>query len=240
MGKSINIKANEKGEYWLDAEVAGERKKVLIDSGYTGTGGAGACTVKEDNWKKIKDRLKEKGKSGESTDYKGDKITPEHGKGTIKIVGLDSEVEKLITFSGSKDDLFGTTFLHNLKDVVIEWNLKEQTMTFKEAEKKKEEEKKRIEEHRRSFEEQLQKNKAFYERSKDRITEQYSGRYVVIADGEIKDARDSYDNAIERSLDFEKTFLNVLVFKAGEEPFFGTEAHGLRASTGPAGGTAAG
>ncbi len=60
MGKSITITADKNGEYWLDVVVAGERKKAQIDCGYTGTGGGGACTVNEDNWKKIKDKLKKK------------------------------------------------------------------------------------------------------------------------------------------------------------------------------------
>src|SRR5688500_11291736 len=100
--------------------------------------------------------------------------------------------------------------------------------------------KKKIKEQHRSFSEQLKKNKDFYERSKEWISERYGGRYIVIADGEIKDARDCYNEAIERSLELEKTFLNVLVFKADEEPFFGTEAHGLGASWGPAEGAEAG
>jgi hypothetical protein len=81
--------------------------------------------------------------------------------------------------------------------------------------------------------EQVKKNRGFYERSKEWIAEQYLGRYVIIADGEIKDARDGYAEAIERSVELEKIFLTSLVFKAGEEPFFGTEAHGLGASCGP-------
>jgi hypothetical protein len=236
MGKSITVAPNEKGEYFLDVEVAGERKKAQLDPGYTGTGGGGACTVTEENFKKIKDKLKNKGKGGEATDYKGDKITPEYGKGKIKIVGLDTEVEKFITFSGSKTDLLGTTLVHNLMDeagLEILWKGKKMTFTVPEKKKDKEEEKKKIEEKLKSFDEQLEKNKVFYEREKRRITERYAGRYVVIADGEIKDVCDSYDDAIERSAPFEETFFNVLVFKAGEEPFFGTEAHGLGASTGP-------
>ena len=135
MAKSVTVRANEKGEYWLDVEVAGERTTAQIDSGYTGTGGGGACTVTEQNWNKIADRLTNKGKAGESTDYKGDKITPEYGKGKIKIVGLDTEVEKFITFAGAAHDLLGTTFLHNLANVTVEWNLRDQIMTFTEMEK---------------------------------------------------------------------------------------------------------
>jgi hypothetical protein len=61
--------------------IAGECKRAQIDCGYTGTGGGGACTVNEENWNKIKDSLTGKGEGGESTDYKGEKITLKYGKG---------------------------------------------------------------------------------------------------------------------------------------------------------------
>jgi len=224
MGKSITVTANDKGEYWLDVEVAGQKKKAIIDTGFTGTGGGGEVTVNKDNWDKIKDKLKNKQKSGKSQDYQGNEITPEHGKGTVKVTGLDTEVEKTILFSGAKDDLVGANFLHNLKDVTITWNLSDKKMTFTKADKPEEEPKDK----QRRLDADLADNVAFYENAKPWIGEKYQGRYVVIAHGELVSVDDTYDQAIARSRDFESAGFATLVYRAGDELTFPESKFGVR------------
>ena len=211
MAKSTTITANKDGEFWIDLEVAGEKKKVKIDSGYNGT-----IVVTKDNWNKIKDKLKEKGKSGEAETASGEKLTPEHGKGKVKVPSPDLEVEKIIEFAGTKRDLCGTEFIDNLP-VTITWSHK--TMTFTVDEKQKDELKKKSDE---LFRQEMEQNKAFYEGAKHLLPLQYPNKYVVIGGGEVKSAFDSYDEAIERSVELELVFRSVLVFRTGETPYFGS------------------
>jgi hypothetical protein len=125
--------------------------------------------------------------------------------------------------------------------VIVEWNLGAKTMTFK---KKTEEEppkkegkdmeeklkgqeehlsQKSIEAFNKSFDEQLARNKLFYEKAKDWIAENYYERYVVIANGALLSVHDDYDSALERSASLKHRFAHRMVFKAGETPFFGKE-----------------
>lgn len=241
MGKSVTVTANDKGEYWVDVEVAGEKKKAIFDTGYTGTGGGGACNVDKGNWDKMKDKLKDKKSGGSSTDYKGEKTTRESGKGKVSIAGLDgAEAEKLISYSGGKDTLLGTTLFHNLNIMVI-WDTGARTMTFQVKEKPKDEkpkdEKKRLEEeleeHNRLFDEQRAANIAYWQEAKGWIKEKFAGRYVLIADGELKRDFSTYDEAIETFRDFQrKGFVHGFVFRGDSEPPLDTESHALGPETG--------
>jgi hypothetical protein len=231
MPKSITIKANDSGQYFLDIEVGGVKKTAKLDTGYTKANKdseGGALTVNKANWDKIKDKLTNKGSGGESTTASGEKRPNEGGKGKIKIPGLDVEVEKFITFAGLRNDLLGTTFLHNLGalDVTLTFDLRAQTITFtvpdkpqppKEGPKEVEEDIKTIEERNAAFDAERRVNRAFYERSSARLREQYAGQYVVIGNGELVGVRGTYDEAIAQATELRTALRHVLVFRADED-----------------------
>lgn len=229
--KTVTVTSDGKGRYRVPIVVAGVAKKATLDTGYTGTGGGGACSVNKDNWDKIKAKLTKKGKGGKSKDYKGKVVTTEYGKAKIKIDGLDTEVEKYISYSGGANDLIGITFIHNLgaAGISLAWDFKTRTMVFTEPEKEDEEEedKKKVEEENNSLEEELTQNRAFYEGRKEYIQDKFAGMYVVIAHGELIRVLDTYDQAIEVAEEIETEFPGVMVFRGDEEPYFGTEEHRL-------------
>jgi predicted aspartyl protease len=126
---TVRVTANGQGEYWFDVEVAGERKSALMDTGFTG---AAEIAVNRANWDRIKDTLREKGSGGQAIDYQGNPTTVEYGKGTAKIVGFETEVEKLIIYAGSEDDLLGSNFFHNFPNLEMNRSFRDQTMTLTE------------------------------------------------------------------------------------------------------------
>jgi hypothetical protein len=79
-----------------------------------------------------------------------------------------------------------------------------------------------------SFKQEFEQNRAFYQKAKDCIRENYCGRYVIIGAGQLLDVQDTYDLAIEEANKLKRKLLHVMVFKAEEEPFLGTLKFGMR------------
>jgi len=69
---SIRISANKVGEYWFDVEIAGKRKRALMDTGFTGDA---EVAVNKANWDKIKEALTEKGIGGQAMDFQRNPIS---------------------------------------------------------------------------------------------------------------------------------------------------------------------
>ena len=237
---SVRVTANEEGEYWFDVEIAGERKRALMDTGFTGDA---EISVNRENWNKIKDTLKEKGSGGVAIDYQGNPTTVEYGKGKAKFIGFETEAEKLIVYVGSEDDLLGSNFFHNFPNLEMNWSFRTQTITLTELEgeldkqgeekpgdKGEEELHKKKMGKKQAFEQEFEENKTFYQKAKNWIRWKYRGRYVIIGAGQLLDVQDTYDLAIKRANDFKRKFPHVMVFKAEEEPFFGTIKFGIRST----------
>ena len=83
---------------------------------------------------------------------------------------------------------------------------------------------------KQAFEQEFEENKTFYQKAKNWIRGKYRGRYVIIGAGQLLDMQDTYDLAIKKANDFKRKFLHVMVFKAEEEPFFGTIKFGIRST----------
>ena len=82
----------------------------------------------------------------------------------------------------------------------------------------------------KSFKQEFEQNRAFYQKAKDFLRENYCGRYVIIGAGQLLDVFDTYDLAIEKANKLQRKLLHVMVFKAEDEPFFGTIQFGLRST----------
>lgn len=81
-----------------------------------------------------------------------------------------------------------------------------------------------------SFKQEFEQNKAFYQKAKNWIRKNHCGRYVIIGAGQLLDVQDTYDLALERANELKRKLLHVMVFKAEEEPFFGTIKFGMRST----------
>ena len=73
------------------------------------------------------------------------------------------------------------------------------------------------------FDNQREENVKFYEKAKDWLVANYCGRYVVIASAELQGIEDTYDAALTKASTLKQRFSHVMVFKAGDVPFLGTE-----------------
>jgi hypothetical protein len=80
----------------------------------------------------------------------------------------------------------------------------------------------------KSFKQEFEQNRAFYQKAKSLIRENYRGRYVIIGAGQLLDVQDTYDLAIEKANKLQRKLLHIMVFKAEDEPFFGTIKFRLR------------
>lgn len=236
---SIRISANKVGEYWFDVEIAGARKRALMDTGFTGDA---EVAVNRANWDKIKEALTEKGSGGQAMDFQGNPTTVEYGKGRVKFIGFDTEMEKLIVYAGGQEDLLGANFFHNFPNLEMTWSFRTKTITLTEIEeysddneeqypgnKEAEEAEKNMGENE-SFKQEFEQNKAFYQKAKNWILENHFGRYVIIGAGRLLDVQDTYDLAVEKANELKRKFLHVMVFKAEEEPFWGTIKFGMRST----------
>jgi hypothetical protein len=111
MPKSITLKPNKDNAYHLDVEVEGEKKSALIDTGTYGPDGTVNILIDKKNFDKIKHKLKKKGKTKCGEDATGTPLEGEYGTGTVKVPGLDVEVEKIIAYRTLAETIvIGTTF----------------------------------------------------------------------------------------------------------------------------------
>ena len=168
------------------------RNHVLYSIGFTGDA---EIAVNKANWDRIKDALREKGSGGQATDYQGNPTIVEYGKGTAKIVGFETEVEKLIIYAGSEDDLLGSNFFHNFPNLEMKWSFRDKTMTLTEisedsadneeqetGHKETEDSEEKMDKNK-SFKREFEQNKAFYQEAKNFLRENFCGRYVIIGAG---------------------------------------------------------
>ncbi len=221
MSKSITLKPNKKNEYFLEIEVEGEKKKALLDTGMIGEDGSTGVYIDKKNFDKITPKLKNKGETVLGTDASGTPMVGKYGKGKVKVLGLDVEVEKFISTTPSMDKVIvGTVFLHNLKTVTMTFDLGSRIITFTTKEDEKKEEKKEGKMKKVEFDQAFDENKMFYANSRDWIKKEYSGKYVIIGNGELLDARNTYDDAIALADKYRKDLPALIVFKAEEEPLF--------------------
>ena len=85
----------------------------------------------------------------------------------------------------------------------------------------------------KSFKQEFEQNRAFYQKAKNFLCENYCGRYVIIGAGQLLDVQDTYDLAIEKANKLKRKLPHVMVFKAEEGPFFGTIKFGMRSAHAP-------